>query len=401
MKNHSFSGADILLPKEGFEKWAVIACDQFTSDQKYWDEVESIVGDAPSTLRITLPEIDLEKEDVPERIEKINATMKEYLKDGVLEEHKNTMVYVERTQSDGSVRHGIVGTIKLADYDYRKGSKALVRATEQTVVERIPPRVRIRKDASLELPHVLLLIDDPAKTVIEPLEKEKTGFKKAYDLDLMQKGGHIEGYFLPEDKVEAVGEALEALVAGMDDKLMFAVGDGNHSLATAKECAALNDSPLAEKALVEIVNIHDPAIEFEPIYRVLFGVDAEELLASFLDAVGGEYDGEGAQEFEFVTPAITRIVTVKPTAKLPVGTLQPFLDGYLKAHPGVKIDYIHGEEAVYDLCKTPGNAGFIFKGMGKDELFDAIKQDGSLPRKTFSMGHAQDKRYYMEARKIR
>ncbi|MBR5767743.1 MAG: DUF1015 family protein [Clostridia bacterium] len=184
MKNYSFSGADILLPKGGFEKWAVIACDQFTSDQKYWDEVEKTVGDAPSTLRITLPEIYLEKEDVEARIEKINATMKEYLKDGVLEEHKNTMIYVERAQSDGSVRHGIVGAINLADYDYRKGSHALVRATEQTVVERIPPRVRIRKDASLELPHVLLLIDDPKRSVIEPLAAAKEQMEQAYSTEL-------------------------------------------------------------------------------------------------------------------------------------------------------------------------------------------------------------------------
>lgn len=401
MKEYSFSGADILLPKKDFEKWAVIACDQYTSEQSYWDDVEKTVGEAPSTLRITLPEIYLEKEGVEKRIADINATMESYLKNGVLEEHKNTMVYLERTQCDGTVRHGIVGTIQLADYDYRKGSKALTRATEQTVVERIPPRVAIRKDASLELPHVLLLIDDPEGKVIEPFAGKKEELTPAYNLDLMMKGGHIEGYFLSEEQVEAVGQALEDLVAGKEDKLMFAVGDGNHSLATAKECSLLNKTPLSAKALVEIVNIHDPAIAFEPIYRVLFGVDTEELLSSFLEAMGGEYEGEDGQVFEYVTEGVTKIVTVKPKAKLPVGSLQPFLDEYLKGHPGAKIDYIHGEEVVYDLCKTPGNAGFIFKGMGKDELFDAIKADGSLPRKTFSMGHASDKRYYMEARKIK
>ena len=401
MAKHAFSSADILLPKKDFEKWAVIACDQFTSEQGYWDEVEKIVGKAPSTLRVTLPEIYLESENVEERIEKINATMKAYLSEGVLEEHPDTMVYVERTQSDGSVRHGIVGAIDLADYDYRKGSKALVRATEQTVIERIPPRVRIRKDACLELPHVLLLIDDPSKSVIEPFAAKKDTLKKAYDADLMMGGGHIEGYFLDEKQCEEVGAALDALVEGLADKLLFAVGDGNHSLATAKECAALNDSPLSKQAIVEIVNVHDPAIAFEPIYRVLFGVDEKELLEAFLERVGGEYDGEDGQDFDFVTSGVTRTVRVKPLAKLPVGTLQPFLDDYLKAHPGVKIDYIHGEDVVFDLCAAKGNAGFIFKGMGKDELFDAIRQDGSLPRKTFSMGHARDKRYYMEARKIR
>ncbi len=401
MTEHSFTGADILLPKKDFEKWAVIACDQFTSEQDYWDETDRIVGDAPSALRITLPEIYLEKPDVEERIRKINDTMKEYLATGVLESHPDTMVYVERTQSDGTVRHGIVGSIRLEDYDYKKGSHALVRATEQTVVERIPPRVRIRKDAFLELPHVLLLIDDPQGTVIEPLASKKKELTPAYNTELMQKGGHIEGYFLNKEQVEEVGRALDALVENMTDKLLFAVGDGNHSLATAKECAALNQSPLAQKALVEVVNIHDPAIVFEPIYRVLFHVNEEELLKAFLERMGGEYEGGDGQEFEFVTSGITRILRIKPQAKLPVGTLQPFLDDFLKSHPEAKIDYIHGEEVVYDLCKTSGNAGFLFKGMEKSELFDAIKQDGSLPRKTFSMGHANDKRYYMEARKIR
>ena len=401
MSKHAFSGADILLPKKDFDKWAVIACDQFTSEQNYWDEVEKTVGSAPSTLRITLPEIYLEEPDVDARIEKINKTMVDYLSSGVLEEHKNTMVYVERTQSDGRVRHGIVGAINLSDYDYRKGAKALVRATEQTVIERIPPRVRIRKDACLELPHVLLLIDDPKKSVIEPFEAKKATMQEAYNTELMQGGGHIEGYFLDEAQVERVGQALDALVEGLSDKLLFAVGDGNHSLATAKECSLLNDSPLAKQAIVEIVNIHDPAIEFEPIYRVLFGVNEDDLLSDFLASVGGEYDGPDGQDFDFVTSGVTKTVRVKPLAKLPVGTLQPFLDKWLKEHPGVKIDYIHGEEVVFDLCRTKGNAGFIFKGMGKDELFGAIMQDGSLPRKTFSMGHAKDKRYYMEARKIR
>ncbi len=400
MDRHMFSGADILLPREGFEKWAVVACDQFTSEKNYWDEVDRIVGDAPSTLRITLPEIYLEEPDVEERIGKINRTMEQYVSTGVLTEHKNAMVYVERTQSDGSIRHGIVGAINLSDYDYRKGSRALIRATEQTVVERIPPRVRIRKNATLELPHVLLLVNDPQKTVIEPLEKKKGEMESAYNLDLMQRGGHIEGYFLTPSMIEEVEKALEKLVEGREDQLLFAVGDGNHSLATAKECAALNPSPLAQRALVEVVNVHDKSIVFEPIYRVLFGVDEEELCSAFLEAMGGEYDGEDGQDFEYVTAGVTRILRVKPAAKLPVGTLQPFLDEYLKKHKNARIDYIHGEEVVYDICSKKGTAGFIFKGMEKSELFEAIKADGSLPRKTFSMGHAQDKRYYMEARKI-
>ncbi len=402
MKEYNFNGADILLPAKDFEKWAVVACDQYTSEPEYWDEVEEKVGNAPSSLRIMLPEIYLEKEGLDGRIAEINRKMKQYLSDGTLVEHKDAMMYVERTQCDGSVRHGIIGTINLSDYEYHKNSKALVRATEATVVERIPPRVHIRRDACLEMPHVLLLVDDPKLSVIEPLASKKNDLTNAYSFDLMQGGGHIEGYFLDEDTKAAVQNALEELLTDSEDKMLFAVGDGNHSLATAKECSALNPSPLSKRAMVEIVNIHDPAIVFEPIYRVVFGVDPDALLDAFLDAMGGEYEGEGGQEFEFVTKDITKIVTVKPKAKLPVGTLQPFLDDYLRAHLAARIDYIHGEEVVHDLCAAAEDTcGFIFKGMEKSELFPAVQKDGSLPRKTFSMGHASDKRFYLEARKIK
>ncbi|MCR5636711.1 MAG: DUF1015 domain-containing protein [Clostridiales bacterium] len=400
MNNYSFLPAKILLPKSNYEKWSVIACDQYTSEQKYWDEVEANVGDAPSTLRITLPEIYLEENDVPQRIEKINKTMTEYINSGVLEEHDNALMYIERESSCG-IRHGIVGVIDLEDYDYHKGSHALIRATEQTVLERIPPRVKIRKDAVLELPHIMLLIDDPDCTVIEPLKGIKDGFKKAYDFDLMQGGGHITGYFTDEDTQKKIGEALNNLVKDKEDKLMFAVGDGNHSLATAKECYNLTKSPLARYALVEVVNIHDSSIEFEPIYRVLFGADCQKLLSDMKTALGDGYNGADAQIIEYVTNKTSGKMSVKPTSKLPVGTLQSYLDNYLKAHTEIKIDYIHGEDSVRELCKQDNTIGFIFKGMQKNELFDAIKSDGSLPRKTFSMGHAYDKRYYIECRKIK
>ncbi|MDD5924488.1 MAG: DUF1015 domain-containing protein [Clostridia bacterium] len=397
---YSFSPAKILLPKGNYEKWAVIACDQYTSEQKYWDEVENIVGDAPSTLRITLPEIYLEGE-IEERIKNINKTMIDYINSGVLEEHDNALMYVERASSNGKIRHGIVGIIDLEDYDYHKGSHALIRATEQTVIERIPPRVKIRKDAVLELPHVMLLIDDPKLSVIEPLKDKKSDFVKAYDFDLMQGGGHIEGYLTDEATQKQIGEALNALVADKEDKLMFAVGDGNHSLATAKECYNLNKSPEARYALVEVVNIHDASIEFEPIYRVLFNVDCEKVIADIKEALGDGYSGADAQIIDYVSKSINGKMSVKPSSKLPVGTLQAFLDDYLKSHPEIKIDYIHGEDSVAELCKQDNTIGFIFKGMQKDELFDAIKADGSLPRKTFSMGHAYDKRYYIECRKIK
>ena len=393
-----FTPADILLPKKDFDKWAVVACDQYTSEPDYWNDVESIVGSAPSALRIILPEIYL-SDDNSERVNAINKTMQEYLDGDVFDLHEDSMIYVER-ESGGSIRRGIVGLIDLEDYDYRKGADSAIRATEATVLERIPPRVQIRKDAPLEMPHILLLIDDPSKSVIEPLAEQKDGFEQAYGFELMKKGGHIDGYFLPDDVIARVQDALEALIADKDDKLLFAVGDGNHSLATAKECYNLSHDPLARYALVEVVNIHDDSIQFEPIYRVLFNVDAED----FIEKFSAYTDSKGSmnyQDFEYITAECSGELKVKSTAKLPVGTLQGFIDRYMKDNPEVKIDYIHGKDVVRNLCAQKRTLGFIFEGMGKDELFPAITADGSLPRKTFSMGHAEDKRYYIEARKIK
>lgn len=393
-----FNPADILLPKKDFENWAVVACDQYTSEPEYWHAVEEKVGDKPSTLHLILPEIYLSN-DNSERVNAINAEMQRYLDGDVFDLHENSMIYVER-ESNNTIRRGVVGLIDLEDYDYRKGATSAIRATEATVLERIPPRVQIRKDAPLELPHILLLIDDPDRTVIEPLTDEKGGFKEAYNFDLMQNGGHIDGYFLSDEAISRVQDALEALIASKDDKLLFAVGDGNHSLATAKECYNLSQNPLARYALVEVVNIHDESIEFEPIYRVLFNVDSEDFIEKFsayTDAKGGMRK----QTFRFINPEVDGELEVKATAKLPVGTLQSYIDLYMQEHPEVRIDYIHGEEVVENLCKQEGTLGFIFEGMQKDELFPAITADGSLPRKTFSMGHAHDKRYYIEARKIK
>lgn len=393
-----FNPADILLPKNDFEKWSVVACDQYTSEPDYWHDVERIVGEKPSALHVILPEIYL-SDDNSGRIAEINKNMQAYLDGGVLELHENSMIYVERESND-AVRRGVVGVIDLEDYDYRKGASSAIRATEATVLERIPPRVQIRKDAPLELPHILLLIDDPRRSVIEPLKDKKDGFEQAYSFELMKDGGHIEGRFLSEEAIAQVQDALEALIADKDDKLLFAVGDGNHSLATAKECYNQSKNPLARYALVEVVNIHDESIEFEPIYRVMFNVDAEDFIEKFsnyTDANGGRHN----QRFEFITPEGSGELSVKATAKLPVGTLQSYIDLYMQEHPEVKIDYIHGEEVVENLCRQERTLGFIFDGMEKDELFPAIIADGSLPRKTFSMGHAKDKRYYIEARRIK
>ncbi len=399
MKKYGLMPADILLPEKDFDKWAVVACDQFTSEADYWNETESIVGDSPSALRVTLPEIYLD-DNRQGRIDAINKTMNKYLETGVLKEYKDTMIYVERVQSDGTIRHGIVGAIDLNDYDYKSGTDALIRATEQTVVERIPPRVSIRRDASIELPHVLLLADDVERTVIEPLKSDVANMKKAYDFELMQKGGHITGWFLNEQQIAQVGQRINALLEKDGNKLMFAVGDGNHSLATAKECSLLSNSEKAKSALVEVVNIHDESIVFEPIYRVLFNAEPQRVIDDMKKALNCDYEGNDAQKFTCVFGDKTVTLSVKPTAKLAVGTLQKWLDEYIKGTE-IKIDYIHGEDVVYTLCKQEGRIGFIFDGMKKEELFDAIKADGSLPRKTFSMGHAYDKRYYIEARKIK
>lgn len=395
-----FNKTDILLPKNIKDNWAVIACDQFTSDMSYWENVKKQVGEDKSTYNLILPEIFLD-DNSEKRIETINKNMEEYLENGVFKEYKDSMIFVSRKQSDGLVMDGIIGAVNLCDYDYKKGAKSLVRASEQTVIERIPPRVRIRKDAPLEFPHILLLIDDPALSVIEPVAEKTDEFEKLYDLDLMLGGGKVQGYLLPDDVCEEIQKALNSLVENADDKLLFAVGDGNHSLATAKTCAENTNNEKAKTAMVEIVNIHSPAINFEPIYRVLFDCDTDKVIDDFIKDNGGEYDGSDAQYFTVITANGERKIGLKPTAKLPVGTLQAYLDEYLKAHSEIKIDYIHGKESLKKLCEKENTVGFLFEGMKKDELFEAIRADGSLPRKTFSMGHAEDKRYYIEGRRIK
>lgn len=395
-----FNKTDILLPKNIKDNWAVIACDQFTSDMNYWKEVEASVGDDKSTYRLVLPEIFLE-DNAQERIDTINENMQSYIDDGVFDEYKDSMIFVSRKQSDGFVMYGIIGAVNLDDYDYKPDSNSLIRASEQTVIERIPPRVKIRKDALLEFPHILLLIDDPDFTVIEPISDKKESFKKLYDLNLMLGGGTVEGYLLDDESINKIQTALENLVGSCADKLLFAVGDGNHSLATAKTCAESSNSPKAKQAMVEIVNIHSPAINFEPIYRVLFDCDTKKVINDFIKDNGGEYNGADAHVFTVVTKNGEKKVGIRPTAKLPVGTLQAYLDKYIKEN-NIRIDYIHGEEALKNLCKADNNTvGFLFDGMKKSELFEAIKADGSLPRKTFSMGHAEDKRYYIEGRRIK
>ena len=419
----AFFPADILLPQVSkMEKWPVVACDQFTSQPEYWENAEKIVGDAPSALRLVLPEAYLNSAEVNRRIAAINASMEGYLADGVFKTLPDSLIYLERTQSDDRVRHGLIGCIDLEQYDFTPGSGALIRATEGTVLERIPPRVRVREHAPLELPHVMLLIDDPNGTVIEPLAGETGRMETLYDTELMLGGGHVKGWRLTDEQMSRAAAALNALKSPevMAEKygmvgaapLLFAVGDGNHSLATAKACyeKLKKETPEAQwaslparYALVEVVNLHDDALTFEPIHRVLFHVDGQDLWAAFRAFYPAAHTGAGTgHTVEVCGQGLDGVWTVPaPSAQLAVGTLQAFLDDYCKRRPEVEIDYIHGDDVARKLGSQPGNLGFLLPPMGKDQLFRTVMADGVLPRKTFSMGEAQDKRYYLEARKIR
>lgn len=422
MEQHiGFYSADILLPKTAnMDKWAVVACDQFTSEPDYWEETARLVGHAPSTLHLILPEAHLKAPDVEERIETINRTMEDYLQKDIFQTYPSAMIYVERGQSDGSIRHGLVGMVDLECYDYTPGSHALIRATEATVTERIPPRAKVRRNAPIELPHVMLLIDDVKKTVIEPLCCQRGEMETVYDFDLMQQGGHITGRLVTPQQQRNVEKALAALCDkkaqaekyGLDgiSPLLFAVGDGNHSLATAKACYEEKKKALPREAwdtlpcryaLVEIVNLHDEALTFAPIHRVMFGISPRKLSEEFQAFYPKSYQGVGeGHNITFVWQDHEICMTVpQPEKQLAVATLQAFLDDYLR-RVGGEIDYVHGDDVTRRLGSEPGNMGFLLPPMGKDQLFKTVVADGVLPRKTFSMGHASDKRYYVEARKI-
>ena len=418
--NIPFKRGNILLPKNtDMTKWSVVACDQYTSEPEYWNDVEKIVGDAPSTLKLTLPEIYLEDENVSERIAKINSNMKALLDEEFFNEYKDSMIYLERTQSDGKIREGLIGVVDLEAYSYEKGAETPIRATEKTVIERIPPRVKIRENAPLELPHIMILIDDDKKQIIENLKNKVSEDDIVYDFDLMKNGGHVKGYLLNEETMDEVDKGLKELAdkevfakkydVNNKEVLLFAMGDGNHSLATAKACYEKLKETMSEEeylnnparyALVELVNLHSPALEFEAINRVIFNTNPEKLLNSLKEYYQINKDGNG-QKIEVITNDVDEKWYIEnPKSNIAVGSIQIFLDEYLKNNEG-KIDYIHGEETTKNLAKQSGNVGFIFEAMPKNELFKTVILDGSLPRKTFSMGHSYDKRYYLESRKIK
>nr|WP_297176131.1 DUF1015 domain-containing protein [uncultured Agathobaculum sp.] len=424
----------ILLPRAGADlsKWAVIACDQYTSQPEYWAETDRTVGSAPSTLRLTLPEVYLEETDVADRTDAIHRTMRRYLEDGTLRALPAGVILTERWSGGSCPRRGIVLAVDLEAYEYTPGSASLIRPTEKTVVERIPPRLKVRQGACMELPHIMILIDDPDRTIIEPLFAETDKLEKVYDTDLMQGGGHINGWFIPKgettDRIEA---GLEALCDretfnrkyGCTDAqalLPYAVGDGNHSMATAKAywedikvglSTEERQNHPARYALVEVVNIHDESLIIEPIHRILFDVDADDLLGS-LTAFYQAQDcksyvadaapaGTDAHVFPFCAADKSGVLVVEnPKWAIPIATMQTGLDAYLETHPSARIDYIHGEDVVRSLGTKPGNLGFLLPDIAKNDLFRGVVFDGVLPRKTFSMGEAHEKRYYMEAKMI-
>ncbi|HEX2947241.1 MAG TPA: DUF1015 domain-containing protein [Clostridia bacterium] len=476
---------EILLPAEGTDlsKWAVIACDQYTSQPDYWESVRSAVGTEPSTLNLIFPEIYLKDDDKESRIENINRTMRQYLKEGILKPQKPGLILVDRSTARTPSRKGLIIAVDLECYDYTPGSKTLIRATEGTVLDRIPPRVKIRENAEIELPHIMVLIDDPERTVIEKLYASKEKYKKLYDFELMQGSGHIKAWKIEDSESLAnIAGALEKLADpeafrrkyGLDGQdgspearvtygepaapgsapcsdgvLLFAAGDGNHSLATAKahwenvkaglmkEAAAETDHSAipehpARYALVELVNVHDDGLAFEPIHRVLFGVDRAAVTDQIKNAAKSLpevefmlFDSQAAMEKEHrslsvdtgkkphVIPFILEgtyglLIVRNPASNLEVGTLQAILDELVKngedkngSSAGIEIDYIHGEEVVTEIGSKTGCMGFYLPVMNKRDLFRTVILDGVLPRKTFSMGEAEEKRYYLECRKIK
>ncbi|MCL1795429.1 MAG: DUF1015 domain-containing protein [Clostridia bacterium] len=372
MKTSAVQVPRILLPAGGVDlkKWSVVACDQFTAQPEYWDRADAFVGDAPSTLRLVYPEAHFllgGKDRAPE----IHAAMRDYLNGGVFAPEREGFILTERTTASGT-RVGLMMCVDLSEYDFSVGAQPLIRPTEGTVVDRIPPRVRIRKGAALELPHVMLLVDDPDKTLIEPLYDRRGSFSVLYDTELMQGGGHLRGYAVPDSG--PIYSALQGLPSLRgEDPVLFAVGDGNHSLATARQCYLDAPSEATRYALVEVVNLYDDALIFEPIHRLLHGVDAKAL-----------EEAAHARGIRLQHGDVRKV--------------QPFLDEWLPKE--VEVDYIHGEDTLRELAGKPGYYGIILDKIEKETLFGTLVGGHVLPRKSFSMGEAEEKRYYMECRAL-
>ncbi|HRY14255.1 MAG: DUF1015 domain-containing protein [Candidatus Competibacteraceae bacterium] len=437
----------LLLPRADVDltKWAVVACDQYTSQPDYWAQVEALVGKAPSTLRLILPEVYLGASDEAQRIAAIHETMRRYLAEGILESQAPGMALVERETARGRVRKGLIAALDLEHYDFTPGAKTLIRPTEGTILERLPPRVRVREQAPLELPHVMVLIDDPEHSVIEPLFAEP--LEELYNLPLMLDSGRVRGWRLDHPLLmQWVVERLAGLASpvlfndryGVTEEpvMLYAMGDGNHSFATAKtiwenlkrhasDPAAIMDHP-ARHALVELVNLHDEGLKFEAIHRVAFNINPTLLLGTMADFCANQGSTltvidhpswqaarQAWREMEQLeqrsnchTLAFTSrdqhgvLLIEQPRLTLPVASLQAFLDQYLENQPEARIDYIHGEDTLEQLSAQFGNIGFYLPALAKEDFFRTVIRDGALPRKTFSMGEADEKRFYLECRRI-
>jgi len=419
-------------PEIDLHKWAVIACDQYTSEPEYWHQVARVVGDAPSTLHLIFPEAYLDAADAPARISRIQDAMRKYLADGLLREREGA-IYVERTIGN-QVRRGLMLELDLEHYDFGSGSTSLIRPTEGTMVARLAPRIAVRRGAELEVPHILVLIDDPQRTVIEPIGAARETLSRLYQTELMLGGGRVAGYAVDGTVSERAIQALRALASpqtfakrygvSIDAPVMlFAVGDGNHSLATAKSIwdsvkGSVGMSHPSRYALVEVVNIHDPALEFSPIHRLLFGVsvDVRQALA---DSFGSRLSctdvpsaaamrarvqaTRGARHVAgLIGPGahFSVIEVDNPQTAEIVGTLQPFVDRFIEGGGATHVDYIHGDAVLERLSMSDGCVGFHLAAVSKSDLTRLVVHSGPLPRKTFSMGEADEKRFYIEARRI-
>ncbi len=402
MKN-VFTPAKILLPKDNPETWAVIACDQFSSEREYWDRVTETVGSRPSTLHMVVPEAYLGSLSMEEASLSRNEKMTQYLEENVFAQYDNAFIYVEREITGGKLRRGIIGKLDLEAYDYLAGTNPPARASEKTVVDRLPPRIKVRSGACLEMPHILVLIDDEKRGAIEPLTRKKSTFEKVYDFDLMENGGHIRGWKLSDEEAVRVTRAMDALG---QRQVQFVIGDGNHSLAAAKDCWREIKKTLTPKeaenhparfALVEICNVYDEGIEFEPIHRIVFNCDPEAVLADLIAHAGDE---EGRELETIANGKRGTIKIVNNSLGGLIGAIQRVLDKWEEAK-GVTVDYIHDEKALEELSRQPNSLAIFLPAMNKSDLFITVEKDGVFPKKSFSIGHARDKRYYLECRKIK